>query len=224
MTAAAVLCISVSAPAEEGAALPDEAQAIENEIAQEEAAKAETAAADAEAVEAETDEDLKKAEDTLPTVSFEDLEELIANMDYDEIRENMEVVSVVLKSEEFHNLMQYKEIQDLAFIALKRALKFVAEEQELTIKILETLGFEEKYAYLLYRFLSAGDETAEELLKFKESKEGQALLRYIEENYDMEELLNLLNQVIVAFDTIYDETGITVEIMTEDMTEDMTEM
>ena len=124
--------------------------------------------------------------------------ELFSDMNREEIEGYLEKIYDVISNEEFQTIMQYPEVEALAWEILRTGAEFVYNEPELTEKILLTAGVEEKYLALLKELLqdTNPEEVKEAIVDFKESEKGKEILSLVNEHFDKEQLLSLIEKAL----------------------------
>ncbi len=130
-------------------------------------------------------------------------EEKLKAMDYEEIQELMQACYVLVQSEEFKSLMSYQEVRDLILILLEKSAQLMVEDPELSEKILETAGVDEDAVYLLLFILQKGEDLGPALQMAKESEMGQAILAYMQEYYEADELNEALEELCLGLEEVY---------------------
>ena len=146
----------------------------------------------------EATEDMSETAAESGTGDFElftkEMEDTIASMSIEEIRENVETVTNLLSSPEVQDLFQYEEVRDLAETVLERGLELAVNEPEMTSKILETLGVSKEGVYLYLMLTQKGGEAADLVSQFSESEEGKQILDKVQELASDEQVNSLVNQ------------------------------
>lgn len=146
----------------------------------------------------EATEDMSETAAESGTGDFElftkEMEDTIASMSIEEIRENVETVTNLLSSPEVQDLFQYEEVRDLAETVLERGLELAVNEPEMTSKILESLGVSKEGVYLYLMLTQKGGEAADLVSQFSESEEGKQILEKVQELASDEQVNSLVNQ------------------------------
>lgn len=162
--------------------------AIGSEIEETEAA---AAVSGAEAAVSETESDFPVDQDVADQVN-----QALAAMDQSEVAEYAKLIESVLRNPDFQDLLKYEEVRDLLMTLLKNVLSFSEEDPELTAKILETLGVDERAVYVFYEILQTygeNKETIDSIASYLETDEGKQLTNAILENFDQEEINQMLD-------------------------------
>ena len=123
-----------------------------------------------------------------------EMEDAIASMSVEEIRESLDAVTGLLSSPEVRELLEYEEVRDLAETVLKRMLDLAVNEPELTSKVLETLGVSKEGVYLYLKLSQTGGEAAEVVSRITESEEGRQVLDKAQELASDEKVRSLLGK------------------------------
>ena len=83
----------------------------------------------------------------------------------------LQTMDEAFQSEEFNDLMQHPEMQELMLETVKRTLAFAVSEPETLRKVLEALEIEEPYINLFFFAVDTGLLTSENLEGLWETKE-----------------------------------------------------
>ncbi|MBQ1311531.1 MAG: hypothetical protein IIY55_06750 [Blautia sp.] len=121
-----------------------------------------------------------------------ELGQMIRDVDLEELKENMKLVLAVVSSEEFQSLVQYQEVIDLAALLLKKGAETAVTEKELTEKILQTLGLDERWIRAWTFVADHSEEIRVVLQEFAGTEDGAALLKLLGDKATLENLLDLM--------------------------------
>lgn len=138
--------------------------------------------------------DLQLPEGLVP----EEVMEEINSMSAEDIKEYVIMIEKVVTNPDFQSLMRYDEVQDLVTTLVYNALKFAKDDPELTNKILETAGVDQRAIAVFFVLLNSSENNqnvAEGLKQFLLSEEGHEMVDEIIEQFDPDQIAQMMESL-----------------------------
>ena len=178
------------------------------------------------AAESETDELILATESAAENVLMSDdadvdalIEQLLPEgMTREEAEEDLRIITEVLVSEEFQELLQHVEVQELLKEVVSRTVTLAEEDPELVKQILETLGIKPGVIELLSLAIDNMDDIelmAEEFLNSEDGRQLVSTLKEVRGSEDYAQMIRELRKMLQERNRQGTDSG--VESIAEDM-------